>query len=75
VGGVGGGREGCEGATRGAYQRSPTSETSGLLFARCGREIGATMGRDGAPVTRMIVAFAITVAVRAELDLKQFALY
>jgi hypothetical protein len=33
------------------------------------------MGRDGVPDNRIMAAFDMTAAIRAELDLKQFALY
>ena len=68
--------EGCEGATRGACRRSRRSDALGLLWARCWRDTGANAGRDETPVKSIMVTFAITAAIRAELALKkQFALY
>jgi hypothetical protein len=66
LGGGGDGTE-CGGATRGACHISRRSETPGLLCARCWPVTVTATGRDGAPVKRIIEAFAITLAIRAEL--------
>jgi hypothetical protein len=74
---VGGGEdgEGCEEPLeeRVAY----LEDTPGLLCARCHcwQDTGTILGRDGAPVNSIMVTFAITVAILAELALKQFTLH